>query len=158
MNFKCLRHLKTADTFLKSLAEELFWMVECMFRFSCENYVTEYYLSYRFMVMTSVGIHLETKKHGLKGTLKILQDVAVALKFSHDRCIFYCDISYLNIMYKRQGYLINWASNDSALVNSSLTVTYLFSSILVCFIHISFVHQYIQSHTVSNLAFGEFQV
>ncbi len=54
------------------------------------------------------GVHLEAKRHGLKGILKALQDVAKALKFSHDCHIFHHDVSYLNIVYKEQDYLIDW--------------------------------------------------
>ena len=61
------------------------------------------------MVTTPAGVHLEAKKHGLKGTLNALRDVAKALKFSYDHDIFHRDISYLNIIvYEKQGYLIDW--------------------------------------------------
>ncbi|CAB5365871.1 unnamed protein product [Rhizophagus irregularis] len=91
-----------------------------------------------FIVTTPAGVHLEAKKHGVKGTLKALRDVMKALKFSHEHHIYHRDVSYLNIVYKNQrGYLIDWgvASNTSDLVNAPLTGTYLFSSlpVLNCF-------------------------
>jgi serine/threonine protein kinase len=86
-------------------------------------------------VTTPAGVHLEAKKHGVKGILKALRDVMKALKFSHEHHIYHRDVSYLNIVYKNQrGYLIDWgvASNTSDLVNAPLTGTYLFSSLPVC--------------------------
>ncbi|CAG8646392.1 11798_t:CDS:2, partial [Paraglomus brasilianum] len=47
-----------------------------------------------FMLTTPVGKHLEAKKHGLKGTLKALLDIARALKFAHSHHILHHDVSY----------------------------------------------------------------
>jgi len=85
-------------------------------------------------VTMPAGVHLEAKRHRLKGTLKALRNVAKALKFSYNRHIFHRDVSYLNIVYIEQGYLIDWglASSASDLANAPLTGTYLFSSLPVC--------------------------